>query len=400
MSLFEKEMSTERRSIGLSRRLRVVTPAIAAFVLLAGCSQVPDAINPVAWYDAATSNNEAETAEATNELEAGRGAPPPGSSEGFPNLARVDQQNATREGLAADTQNRQYAETLSRQGSDGAQDSLYAEDKPPSAPQVEAQQIAPAPQPTAPVTTAAAAPAPTSAPTATSQPDSRVTLTPPARPQAPSGTPTTAAPASNDYSVDPAMGQRLAQQLAEIRARAADQGSLLPSDLAAGVQGSPTIVISSGGIETSQPMAGGLSNVVSGGAIPAGQVVNRGALPLPNGSTRVATIQFPNGSAALSAYDRKILSDVAKLQKQSNGVLRIVGHASQRTRNMPPYQHANTNLRVSEKRANRVANILKQMGVSSDQVLVAAVGDNQPVFLEVMPSGEAGNRRAEIYLSN
>jgi outer membrane protein OmpA-like peptidoglycan-associated protein len=397
MSLSKNEMSKERLSLGLPYRLRLVTPAVAVCVLLAGCSQVPDAINPVAWYDAVAGSDESETAEPTNELEAGRGAPPPGSSEGFPNLARVDQQNAAREGLAADTQNRQYAETLSRQGSSGAQDSLYAEDTPPSAPQVEAQQIAPAPQPKAPVTTAVVEPAPTSAPAA---PENRVTLSPPSRPQAPTSTQTAAVPASNDYSVDPAMGQRLAQQLAEIRARASDQGSLLPSDLSYGSQGSPTIVISSGGIETSQPVAGRLSNVTSGGAMPAGQVLNLGALPLPNGSTRVATIQFPNGSAALSAYDRKILSDVAKLQKQSNGVLRIVGHSSQRTRNMPPSQHAITNLKVSEKRANRVANILKQLGVSSDQVLVAAVGDNQPVFLEVMPSGEAGNRRAEIYLTN
>jgi len=391
MSFFKNEMSKERLSLGLPCRLRAVTPAVAVCVLLAGCSQVPDAINPVAWYDAVAGSDEAETADPANELEAGRGAPPPGSSEGFPNLARVDQQNAAREGLAADTQNRQYAETLSRQGSSGAQYSLYAEDKPPSAPQVEAQQIAPAPQPVTPVTTASAAPAAS---------ENRVTLSPPSRPQAPASTQTAAIPASNDYSVDPAMGQRLAQQLAEIRARAADQGSLLPSDLSYVGQGSPTIVISSGGIETSQPVAGGLSSLASGGAVPAGQVLNLGALPLPHGSTRVATIQFPNGSAALRAHDRKILSDVAKLQKQSNGVLRVVGHSSQRTRNMPPSQHAVTNLKVSEKRANRVANILKQMGVSSDQVLVAAVGDNQPVFLEVMPSGEAGNRRAEIYLSN
>lgn len=395
MSLIDNEMTKERLSLGLPRRLRAVTPVVAVCILLAGCSQVPDAVNPVSWYDAVAGNDEAETADPANELEAARGAPPPGSSGDFPKLSRVDQQNAAREGLAADTQNRQYAQTLSRQGSAGAQDSLYADDKPPSAPQqVEAQQVAPSPQPTSPVTTATAVPAPDSAP------ENRVTLSPPSRPQAPGASQTAALPASNDYSVDPAMGQRLAQQLAEIRARAADQGSLLPSDLSYGGQGSPTIVISSGGIETSRPVAGGLSNLVSGGAMPSGQVLNRGALPLPNGSTRVATIQFPNGSAALSAHDRKILSDVARLQKQSNGVLRIVGHASQRTRNMPPSQHAVTNLKVSEKRANRVANILKQMGVSSEQVLVAAVGDNQPVFLEVMPSGEAGNRRAEIYLTN
>lgn len=392
MSLFEKEISIEHRSVGINRRLRKMTPAVAVCVLLAGCSQLPDAVNPVAWYDAVAGNDDVENENPANELEAGRGAPPPGSSESFPNLSRVDQQNAAREGLAADTQGRNYADSVSRQGSSGAKDSLYADDKPPVAPQVQAQQIAPAPQPKAPVTTAATAPAPTT--------DNRVKLTPPTRPQSPGAPQTAAIPAGNGYSVDSGMGQRLAQQLAEIRARAADQGSLLPSDLTSSAQGVQTIVISSGGIETYQPVGGRLSNVVTRGALSASEVVNRGALPLPSGSTRVATIQFPNGSAALSSHDRKILSDVAKLQKQSNGVLRIVGHASQRTRNMVPSQHALTNLKVSEKRADRIANILKQMGVSVDQVLVAAVGDNEPVFLEVMPSGEAGNRRAEIYLTN
>lgn len=392
MSLFEKEISIEHRSVGITRRLRTMTPAVAVCVLLAGCSQLPDAVNPVAWYDAVAGNDEVENETSANELEAGRGTPPPGSSEGFPNLSRVDQQNAARKGLAADKEGRNYADSVSRQGSSGAKDSLYEDDKPPVAPQVQAQQIAPAPQPKAPVTTAATAPAPTT--------DNRVKLTPQTRPQAPDATQTTAVPAGNGYSVDSGMGQRLAQQLAEIRARAADQGSLLPSDLTSSDQGVPTIVISSGGIETSQPVGGRLSNAVTRGALSVGEVVNRGALPLPTGSTRVATIQFPNGSAALSTHDRKILSDVAKLQKQSNGVLRIVGHASQRTRNMDASQHALTNLKVSEKRADRIANILKQMGVSRDQVLVAAVGDNSPVFLEVMPSGEAGNRRAEIYLTN
>lgn len=393
MSLFKKEISIERRSAGITRRLRAMTPAVAVCVLLAGCSQVPDAVNPVAWYDAVAGNDDVEPNASGNELEAGRGAPPPGSSESFPNLSRVDQQNAAREGLAADTQGRNYADSVNRQGSSGAKDSLYADDKPPVPPKVEAQQVAPAPapQPKAPVTTAETVPAPKT--------DNRVKLTPATRPQAPAETQTAAVPAGNGYSVDSGMGQRLAQQLAEIRARAADQGSLLPSDLTANGQGTSTIVISSGGIETSQAV-GGLSNVVSRGALSTGEVVNRGALPLPSGTTRVATIQFPNGSAALSSHDRKILSDVAKLQKQSNGVLRIVGHASQRTRNMDPSQHALTNLKVSEKRADRIANILKQMGVSTDQVLVAAVGDNEPVFLEVMPSGEAGNRRAEIYLTN
>lgn len=389
MSLFKKEIRNEGRAYPSVR----CVSAVLACVMLAGCSQVPDAINPVEWYNSATGDSEEATTPPTNELQAQRNTPPPGEGEGFPKLSRVDQQNAARQGgLAADAQGRQYSESVSRQGSSGAQNSLYADDQPPAAPQVEAQQITPAPQPAAPVTTAQTSPQPST--------DNRVTLTPQSRPQPPAGTETAAAPANTDYSVDPAMGQRLAQQLAEIRARAADQGSLLPSDLTAGGQGAPTIVISSGGIETTQAVGSQVAAVTSYGALPSGEVVNRGALPLPSNSTRVATIQFGNGSDALDANDRKILSDVVRLQQQSNGVIRVVGHASQRTQNMEPSQHALTNLRVSERRANKVAQILTQMGVSSDQVLVAAVGDNEPVFLEVMPSGEAGNRRAEIYLSN
>lgn len=389
MSLFKKEKLVEHGSAHPKRRNTAWIPVVSVCVVLTGCSQVPDAINPVEWYNSVVGSDTDDSTPPNNELQANRGAPPPGAGEGFPKLSRVDQQDAVRkEGLNADTQGRQYADSVSRQGSSGAQNSLYADDRPPQAPQVTAQQIAPAPQPKAPVT--AAAPST----------ENRVTLTPPTRPQAPAGTQTAAVPSQTDYSVDPAMGQRLAQQLAEIRARAADQGSLLPSDLTSGGQGAPTIVISSGGIETSQATGLGAQSYGSAGVMPAGQVVNRGALPLPSNSTRVATIQFPNGSDALSSHDRKILNDVARLQKQSNGVLRVVGHASQRTRNMDPSQHALTNLRVSEQRANKIANMLTRLGVSSNQVLVAAVGDNEPVFLEVMPSGEAGNRRAEIYLSN
>ncbi len=98
MSFFKNEMSKERLSLGLPCRLRAVTPAVAVCVLFGGCSQVPDAINPVAWYDAVAGSDEAETADPANELEAGRGAPPPGSSEGFPNLARVDQQTRREKG--------------------------------------------------------------------------------------------------------------------------------------------------------------------------------------------------------------------------------------------------------------------------------------------------------------
>lgn len=364
---------------------------IGGAMLVSACSKVPDAINPAAWYRT-TSDFIAGKDSGSDQTASDTTAP--GAEGSAPNLARVDQQMADRkaaqEGLAADTQGRKYAESVQRQD-ESAQDSLYAQDSAPTAPQVEAQQIAPAPQPATPVQTAQPAPQPSAAP----QPPAA-----PATTETASVAPTAGADTEVGYGVDPGMRARLAQQLAEIQARAADQGSLLPLELTSGGQGQPTVIISSGGIEMAMAPSLEQLDVPQFGAPLAGQIQNSGALPLPAGATKVATILFSNGSHGLDANDRRILADVARLQKQNNGVIRVVGHASQRTKNLDPVVHKMTNFQVSVKRANRVVAELKKMGVASDRILTAAVGDNQPVYLEVMPSGEAGNRRTEIFLSN
>ncbi len=367
-------------------------------MLVSACTKVPDAINPVEWYkttaDFVTGNEEGEQKDADgNALQRDRGTPPPGADEATPNLSRVDDQMAQRKnakaGLSADVAGRKYADSVQRQD-ESAKNSLYAEDKAPAAPQITAQQVAPAPLPTTPVAKAEAMPAP--APTAA------------APAPAPSATATAAAAAPDpSYGVDPGMRDRLAQQLAEIQARAADQGSLLPSDLTSNNQGQQTIIISSGGIETTSASSQNFQLQTGNQQLASliqGPVSNNGALPLPPASTKVATILFRNGSAGLDATDRKILADVARIQRQNGSVVRVIGHASARTKNMDPSVHKQTNFNVSVKRANQVASELKRMGISSEMILTAAVGDNHPVYLEVMPSGEAGNRRTEIYLSN
>ncbi|MEX0695882.1 MAG: OmpA family protein [Rhodospirillales bacterium] len=372
---------------------------LGSTLLLGACSDVPDAVNPAAWYRAATDSDEAaKPADAgSNGLQADRNAPPPGADDKTPNLSRVDEQMLNRKnatgGLGADTEGRKYADSVQRQ-SDEPQNSLYAKDTAPAAPKIEAQQAAPTPQPATPVMTTVAPTPPTgqseNAETQSEKPAAVET----------SAAPTKAGPDTN-YGVDPGMRDRLARQLAEIQARAADQGSLLPSDLVAGEQGQQTIVISSGGIETSMvPSMRYSAGQQRLNVMPEGPVENDGALPLPSATTRVATILFKNGSAGLDENDRRILADVARLQRQNNGVVRVIGHASQRTRNMDPVVHKQANFKVSVDRANQVATELKKMGISSDMILTAAVGDNHPLYLEVMPSGEAGNRRTEIYLSN
>ena len=55
-------------------------------------------------------------------------------------------------------------------------------------------------------------------------------------------------------------------------------------------------------------------------------------------------------------------------------------------------------MRVSMARANAVAEALIGLGVDRDILTVQAVGDSEPAYTENTPEGEAGNRRAEVYL--
>ncbi len=387
MSAMNKPLETRVR---FANNRTFSTGLIAIFgsaMLLSACSKVPDAVNPAAWYRSATGSADASQPSTSNQ----DAQQVPGADGKTPNLARVDEQMAQRKnakaGLGADTAGRKYADSVQRQN-EAPQNSLYAEDAAPTAPTVEAQQLSPTAQPTKPVMTSQVSPT-GNVVTQSAQP----TAQPAAAPVA-TGT-------EANYGVDPGMQDRLARQLAEIQARAADQGSLLPSDLSQYGQGQSTVIISSDGVQTAMAPAMQMqSGVQKLNIAPEGYVDNNGALPLPSSSTRVATILFGTGSAGLDENDRKILSEVAQLQRQHNSVVRIVGHASQRTRNMDPVVHKRANFQVSVERANQVATELKRMGISSEMILTAAVGDNDPLYLEVMPSGEAGNRRTEIYLSN
>ncbi len=115
-------------------------------------------------------------------------------------------------------------------------------------------------------------------------------------------------------------------------------------------------------------------------------------------SVKVATVLFGNGSSKLSPRARQVLDQVASLYKAKGGVIRVVGHASSRTRTMDPIKHKMVNFNVSVSRADAVARHLLQRGVTKDRIAVGAVSDADPKFYEVMPTGEAGNRRAEVYI--
>jgi flagellar motor protein MotB len=112
----------------------------------------------------------------------------------------------------------------------------------------------------------------------------------------------------------------------------------------------------------------------------------------------VATIQFSNGSSRLNARDRRILRDVSALQHQGGAKVTVIGHASQRTRDMDTDRHSRVNQKISQDRADAVSRELIRLGVAADSIQVSAVSDSRPLYYEYMPTGEAGNRRTEVYL--
>lgn len=374
----------------LYRPLLAIT-LVAILPGLTACSSVPDAINPAEWYKSTVDFFAGEDGEGqvTEEGQASETAekPVPGEGEAFPQLSSVPERPAepVQGGLVADTQNRKYAEPIARQG-EATEMLAAAPPAPPPAPSeqkpiVTPVQPAPPAMPAAPVTQAPAAmpssaPAPAQMPTPSSPSFASIepkpiTMTPPA--SAP------ALPANAMASMD--------------------------DDLYS------TVVVSSNGVQMR-----GADSVPAPAAIPAPapQMAAAPATSAPSSltaalqrpttaalsGTKVATILFENGSSGLSTHDRNILREVVKLHKQRGGRVTVVGHASSRTRNMDPVRHKMVNYGVSVDRAGRIADVLRRMGMDPAAVVVDARSDSMPLYYEIMPSGEAGNRRAEIYFNN
>jgi outer membrane protein OmpA-like peptidoglycan-associated protein len=318
-------------------------------------------------------------------LAADRDKPPPGADQSFPNLASVPEKptptsaaerQKMAEGLVADRENARYSsEVIRRQGEVGMSPAL-----PPAVPpaaaiaQLQGGTGMPPPPPAVPAAPVAKAPVPVPA-AKTTQPAAAPTasagvprLQPPKAPEGETARPSLRAPVAIPFH---------------------------PED-------SGPVVVTSDGVTGGYGMLGASGvpklTLVSGDGGQA--LVAEGGIPFGGGfgGTKVATIQFANGSAALTSTDRRILAQVRDLQRQRGGMLRVVGHASSRTRDMDMTRHDRVNQDVSARRAEAVAVELRRLGVAAEAVQIAARADRAPLYREVMPSGEAGNRRTEIYL--
>lgn len=354
---------------------------LPALMSMSGCSEIPDAVNPAKWYNSTVDfftgeGKEERTAKETGKqqslLVADRNKPPPGADKPFPKLSSVPARPSR--GLVGDTERRRYAKPIPRQ-SEPVQ-SLGSEATAMAAPPAPA----PAAVPTIPVTPVAIAPS---------------SLPPPFV-----AAPSAAAPPSTVWET---YESRLAQRLPE-KSESMTLAEGMPGlpQLSPGPQRFATVVISSSGVELAAAPPGMALSRPTPASPPAGRpesAPSRKSIAA-NGELKVATIQFPNGSFRLNARDQRILVDVSAIYRQHGGKLRVVGHASSRTRSMDPIEHKMVNFQISVARADKIASELIRLGVPASHIRVVAMSDVNPLYFEFMPSGEAGNRRAEIYIVN
>ena len=114
---------------------------------------------------------------------------------------------------------------------------------------------------------------------------------------------------------------------------------------------------------------------------------------------RVATINFSSGSSSVNIAGLKKIKKIAKIAKERNAKIKIIGHASERTKDMPIAKHKLVNFIISDKRANSVAEIfIEKYNFPTDKLITQGVSDSKPLFKEIMPAGTTANQRTEIFL--
>lgn len=107
--------------------------------------------------------------------------------------------------------------------------------------------------------------------------------------------------------------------------------------------------------------------------------------------TKPLTIQFATGAANLSEQAKNLLDAqvVPLLRTSSNAVFRIEG-------NTDSVGNPDTNLALSQRRANAVVQYLVNRGFNADRLIPVGNGQNKPVADNNSEAGRSKNRRTDI----
>jgi outer membrane protein OmpA-like peptidoglycan-associated protein len=360
---------TERSGGQKCRRdngLRALALGLLALTLTA-CS-VPDYVNPVNWFDSKEKKQEIAAAK-----------PAPGKDQPYPKLSSVPDRpdpitiarirKELTEGLIADSKNARYTDEIIR--------------REPPAPPPRPVQVAKAPAPAVaklstvkppPPPKLADAPAP-SVTTAAAQDVSETSA---------ATAPTAAAPAKLKVAAAPASAEAPETQQGSAQTAPAKLATSTPR------QAKPTTSTAALARPAPPPPPPQLPQLA---ATAAAQPTGR-----PAQSAQIATIFFGSATAVLTKDDVAVLREVAALQRETGGTVRVVGHSSRGAPALDRVKQGLLNFKLSLDRANAVAEALTRFGVARDRLDVIARGDGELLYAESSAAGAAGNRRAEIFL--
>jgi outer membrane protein OmpA-like peptidoglycan-associated protein len=345
------------QSVVLNKARLIIAVAVA--LELAGCSSVPDALNPINWYrDVMGLSADDDLGNGQNEqnLQAGGDQPYPnlGSVPAPPDtaLSSIDRDKLV-DSLVADRNNANYSNDDLRAGRTAVTAPPPAAANPSAAPPPRAASPASAPAPSAPVASAAPPPAtPSLAPGAAAR--QRGSEAPP--PESPLTSPTvkslpqgeTATPAPPPPTIPP------------------------PDQVAMATPRAPALKLRPpGSTETPASAPAAAASASRGAAV----------------SYRIADVRFSPGSALLGDKLRDTIAEIVKLHNESGGTIRIVGHGEAGGGNA-----AVTGLNLALDRAQAVGVALTDSGVPAQDIVVEAA--------PVAARGGTDVPRAEVYLEN
>lgn len=328
-------------------------------ILLGGCSQLPDAVNPVQWYRGAS-----DWVSGDPDTPASREADARDTSGGFPDVKEVPERPRVTdpakrddivEGLIGDRENAKYTqERLNRQG---APTRPLAPRQPaaavtPPAPQAAVERESavaamPAVQPMA------AAPAAQAATPPAAEPALRPDPTPGAAPVVAAAPAPAAEPAAK-----PAEAVAAAETPAARQAKPASSGNLLED------------------VYRRRLAESAAMNVAPQPAVIAASLTGGGA-PLPGSSRKVGAFGFAGRSVRLSPDGVAQLQEVARLHKEHGGIVRVVGSGAGAASSPDAVKRMIEELDVAIRRADAVARELVRLGVPAAAV-TSATADTPP----------------------
>lgn len=340
------------------RRTLKAGVGLAAIALISGCSYVPDALNPVEWYKGVTGMFDDGPAPAV--------AAPRRPDGSFPNVNEGGGRSSGK-GLAGDKSNSQYAQSVKRE---------------PAPTKQLTRKTAPAQTQVAEAPAAAQAPAAPTEGRGSYQPslDRRMQT---ARDDGPAAPPT-AAPSGPPARAEipdavPRRGllaEQFQKRLAE-SASATNKGDAFSGIPAARAAASYNQPVHTYAVPAQPPM--GMTRSPSFAADTGERPVNlapprglRGAKGMvepkaPAAQFEVASVQFGPGGG-LTAADGAQLRDVAALQKQTGGIVRVTGYGAPGAVSFAGQDDA----AVAMSRAKAVAKSLTALGVPARKIMVAA----------------------------